>query len=347
MVKSLWERIIDPDRVFIIAEAGVNHNGNIETALQLVDVALRSGVNAVKFQTFSAERLVIPETKKADYQFRDTGNSESQLEMLKQLELSYSDYQRLYDYCTDKGIIFLSTPFDKKSADFLEELGVKVFKISSGEITNIPLLFHIGRKKKPVILSTGMSTIEEIKVALKTIYDAGTKDVILLHCVSNYPARLKDVNLRAMQTMAKVFSVPVGYSDHTLGIDISIAAVALGASVIEKHFTLNHNLAGPDHKSSIEPDQLKELVESIRRVEISLGNGCKKPSKSEQDVADSVRKSLIAACKIKAGTVLKEELIAIKRPGTGLPPQMMSSIINRKAKSDIPENELLSLDMFI
>jgi N-acetylneuraminate synthase len=313
----------------------------------LIDTAVDCAADAVKFQTFSAEQVVSKCAPKAEYQRENTSNFESQLEMLKRLELSQDDHRKLYEYCKKKGVVFLSTPFDKESADFLEELGVEAFKISSGEITNIPLLVYIARKHKPMILSTGMSTLEEVRRAIKVIRKSGNQDIVLLHCVSSYPSRPEDINLRAMQTMARVFKVPVGYSDHTLGIDIAIAAVALGAKVIEKHFTLDCNLAGPDHKSSLEPDDLKELVASIRRVELALGNGCKKPATCEAEIAVVARKSLVAACEIKAGTILNEELIAVKRPGTGLSPSMMPVVIGRKTKVDIAKDDLLSLDMLI
>ncbi len=348
MVGSVWNRVIDSQRVFIIAEAGINHNGDLKMANQLVDVAEQAGADAVKFQTFKAERLVTPWAHKADYQMETTGSSESQLEMLQRLELSRDDHWNLYAYCREKEIVFMSTPFDEESADFLQELGVEVFKIASGEITNIPLLTHIARKGKPIILSTGMSTLEEVGMAIKAINESGNQDIVLLHCVSNYPTQPEDVNLRAIQTMREAFNLPVGYSDHTLGIDIAVAAVALGAGVIEKHFTLDRSLLGPDHKSSIEPDELKLLVRSIRRIEVALGDGCKKPKMCESKIAAVVRKSLVAACEIKAGTVLEKELIAIKRPGTGLSPSnMLFSVLGRKARVDIPKGKLISLDMLL
>ncbi|MCF7907794.1 MAG: N-acetylneuraminate synthase [Candidatus Omnitrophica bacterium] len=347
MVDRLWDRIVNPNSVFVIAEAGVNHNGDINLAKQLVDMAIVSGADAVKFQTFSAERLVIPSAPKADYQTQTDPNSKSQLEMLEKLQLSEDDYRILYQYCKDKGIIFLSTPFDKESANFLEGLGLEVFKIPSGEITNIPLLTHIATKQKPMIISTGMSTLDEVEEAVRAVNDTGNNNIVLLHCVSSYPAKSEDVNLKAMQTMSQKLNVPIGYSDHTLGSDVALAAVAMSAVVIEKHFTLDRNLSGPDQKSSLEPAEFKDLVERIHKIKLALGDGDKKPASSEANVASVARKSLVAGCHIKAGTMLSEGLITIKRPGTGLAPSMASSLVGRKAKVDIPKDELLSLDMLV
>lgn len=339
-------RIVGPGRpCFIIAEAGVNHNGRLELAFQLVDKAQEAGADAVKFQTFKAERLVTHDAAKADYQREITGKAESQFEMLSRLELSAEAHQAILVHCRRKGVLFLSTPFEEQSADLLERLGVAAFKIASGEITNLPFLAHIARKGKPMIVSTGMACLGEVEMAVNTIWKAGNRDIILLHCVSKYPAAPPEINLRAMQTMATAFGLPVGYSDHTPGIEVPLAAVALGACVIEKHFTLDRNLPGPDHQASLEPDKLKSMVQGIRTVEAALGHGRKEPAASEANTAAVMRKSLVAAFDIPAGTLLTEELIAIKRPGTGLPPAMRSYLIGRTTRVLIPAGTVLALDM--
>jgi N,N'-diacetyllegionaminate synthase len=330
---------------FIVAEAGVNHNGNLEVAIQLVDEAAKAGVDAVKFQTFKADRLVTKTAVKAEYQLEVTGDDESQYEMLRRLELSADAHRQLMRRCKKRGILFMSTPFDKESADFLAELGVSVFKIASGEITNFPLLNHVANKGKPMIISTGMADLDEVKAAVNTVKESGNRQCVLLHCVSNYPADPEDINLRAMQTMKEIFGVPVGYSDHTLGIEVALAAVALGACVIEKHFTLDKNLTGPDHQASIEPNELASLVKGIRIVEDSLGHGRKEPAASEANTAEVARKSLVAAQDIPADTVLTKELITIKRPGTGLPPSLHSYLIGRTARRFIPAGTPFTLEM--
>ncbi len=330
---------------FIVAEAGVNHNGSLEMARQLVDVAVRAGADAVKFQTFRAEKVISPQAPKAAYQLQTTDTGESQLDMVKRLELSFDAFRELYAYCQDKDILFMSTPFDEESADFLAELGMAVFKIPSGEITNLTFLAHVAHQGKPMIVSTGMSYLGEVEVAVQTVEEAGNYALVLLHCVSNYPANPADVNLRAMQTMAMAFGVPVGYSDHTPGIEVALAAVALGACVIEKHFTLDRSLPGPDHRASLEPDELMALVRGIRTVEAAMGHGHKEPAASEANTAAVARKSLVAARDIPAGMKLIEELIAIKRPGTGLPPAMRPYLIGRTARTTIPAGTLLTLEM--
>lgn len=339
-------RRVGPDQpCFIIAEAGVNHNGDQKLAKQLVDVAVEVGADAVKFQTFNAERLVTPDAPKATYQLETTAASESQLEMLRRLELSPEVQRELMDYCRQRGILFMSTPFDEESADFLAELPVEVFKIPSGEITNLPFLGHVARKGKPMMVSTGMSNLGEVETAVRTIHTAGNQDLVLLHCVSNYPAQPRDANLRAMLTMAAEFSVPVGYSDHTPGIEVALAAVALGACVIEKHFTLDRTLPGPDHQASLEPQELDALVRGIRTVESALGHGRKEPAASEADIAAVARKSLVAARDMPAGVRLTDEMIAVRRPGTGLPPAMRRHIVGLTAKQDISAGALLTLEM--
>ena len=330
---------------FIIAEAGVNHNGDLDMARELVYVAAAAGADAVKFQTFSAESLVTKDAPKADYQLRTTSSDESQYEMLKRLELSEAAHKSLIKEATDKGIMFLSTPFDDASADLLDNLGVPAFKMPSGEITNLPFLEHVAKKKKPLIVSTGMSSLAEVASAVDCLRNTGNEQLILLHCVSAYPAAPADVNLRAMATLAKEFNVPVGFSDHTLGFEITLAAVTLGACVIEKHITLDRTLPGPDHAASLEPDEVKAMVRGIRIVEAALGDGNKQPTESEANTAAVARKSLAASRDLSAGTVLTSELIAIKRPGTGLRPELRSALIGRALKQDVRAGELLTLEM--
>lgn len=329
---------------FIIAEAGVNHNGSVELAKKLIDAAKDAGADAVKFQTFKTENVVVKDAQKAEYQKETTGEG-SQYEMIKKLELTEEGFRELADYAEKKDIMFLSSPFDKESVDLLYELDVPAFKVGSGEITNFPLLRHIAKKEKPIILSTGMSTLGEIEEALDVIRSEGVEDIILLHCVSNYPARIEDVNLRAMGTLKQAFKLPVGFSDHTLGITAPIAAVALGACVIEKHFTLDRNLPGPDHKASLEPDELKEMVKDIREVEKALGNGIKKPTKEEEEVKKVARKSIVAKVDIPEGAIITEDMLDVKRPGTGIEPKYLKFIIGRKAKEDIKKDDVIRFEM--
>ncbi|HPS01407.1 MAG TPA: N-acetylneuraminate synthase [Candidatus Sumerlaeota bacterium] len=326
---------------FVIAEAGVNHNGELDKALALVDAAKEARADAVKFQTFCAERLVCKDAPKARYQMETTGAGESQCEMLKRLQLSPDDHRRLLEHCREIGILFLSSPFDEQDADFLESLGVPAYKIPSGELTNLPYLAHIARKGKPMIVSTGMATLGEVETAIETILATGHSDFALLHCVSNYPAVPQDVNLRAMLTLQQAFGVPVGYSDHVRSNEVSIAAVALGACIIEKHFTLDRDLPGPDHRASLEPHELVTLVKAIRNVEKALGTGCKRPAASEAETASVARKSLIAACDIPAGAPITEAMLTVRRPGTGLPPVMRPYIIGRRLRTDFPGGLLL------
>ncbi len=330
---------------FVIAEAGVNHNGDINVAFQLVEVAARAGASAVKFQTFKAKRLAIPTAPKADYQLNTTDAGESQYEMLRRLELSRKDHQQLLKHCRKNGILFLSTPFDEDSADMLEDLDLPAFKIPSGEITNLPFLAHVAQKGKPLIVSTGMSDLKEVERAIQTIKEMGNPQIVLLHCVSSYPAADADVNLKAMQTMADAFGLPVGYSDHTRGIEVSLAAIALGAVVVEKHFTLDRNLPGPDHRASLEPDELLRMVNGIRRVESALGNGSKRPAAVEKKNALIIRKSIVAARDIAAGETLTEEMMAIKRPGSGISPGKKPNLIGRKLKHNIKAGTLLKMEM--
>jgi N-acetylneuraminate synthase/N,N'-diacetyllegionaminate synthase len=330
--------------VFVIAEAGVNHNGDLGLGLRLVDAAAEAGCDAVKFQTFKAETLVSRSAPKARYQQLTTREDESQLEMLRRLELDRAAHEALRDRCRSRGIQFLSTPFDPESADLLSELDVPLFKVPSGEITNFPLLAHIGRKGKPVILSTGMSFLGEVEAALEVLRGAGAKEITLLHCTSSYPAAPADANLLAMLTLRQAFGVPVGYSDHTLGLEVAIAAVALGATVIEKHFTLDRSLPGPDHRASLEPRELSALVSAIRNVERALGDGVKRPVPAEMEMREAARRSIVAAVALPANTVLTAGHLALKRPGTGLPPSRLASLVGRVLKRDVAADELLTED---
>ena len=329
--------------VFIIAEAGVNHNGSIALAKKLIDAAAISGANAVKFQTFKTEKLVSKTAKKADYQKHTTDLSESQFEMLSRLELDVSSHKELIRYCKEKSIMFLSTPFDHNSINLLSDLGLQIFKIPSGEITNLPYLRHIGSLGKSVILSTGMSTLKEIKEALGILIKAGTKkkNITVLHANTMYPTPMEDVNLNAMLTIHKELDIAVGYSDHTLGIEVDIAAVAMGASIIEKHFTLDKTLKGPDHKSSLEPKELKAMVNAIRNIEIALGSNIKKPSPSELVNIYPVRKSIVANQNIKKGELLTEINISIKRPGDGISPMKWDETLGTIATKNYNKDELI------
>ena len=334
------------EKVFIIAEAGVNHNGDINIAKKLIDVAFDSGANSVKFQTFKAENIVSSNAPKADYQLNSTEKSETQFQMLKKLELDLKSHQILIDYCKIKGIIFLSTPFDLESIDLLNKLGIKIFKIPSGEITNLPYLKKIGKLNKSVILSTGMANISEICDALKILMDAGTQknNITVLHANTEYPTPFEDVNLLAMQTIGRTFDVKVGYSDHTNGIEVPIAAVALGACVIEKHFTLNRNMEGPDHKASLEPPELKAMVSAIRNIEKAMsGNGNKEPSNSEKKNIPIARKSIVAKTNIKKGEIFSENNITIKRPGTGISPMLWYNVIGKISSTDFKPDDLIIL----
>ena len=328
--------------VFIIAEAGVNHNGDIKMAKRLIDVANQAGADAIKFQSFKAERVASVIAPKAEYQKQTTDANQSQLEMIKSLELSAEDHYLLQTYSKQQGILFMSTPFDEQSADLLEDMGIPAFKLSSGEITNWSFLDYVARKNKPMILSTGMSFLSEVDEAVRVIHQAGCNNLILLHCVSNYPAAPANTNLRAMQTMGTAFRVPVGYSDHTPGIEISLAAVALGACVIEKHFTLDKTLSGPDHKASLDPNELQALVTGIRTVEQALGNGIKEPVPSEAESRVIGRRSLATASIIPKGTVIKPELLTALRPATGISPVEIDRLMGRKVKQTIPSGRLIS-----
>ncbi|WP_407370242.1 N-acetylneuraminate synthase [Carnobacterium sp.] len=330
------------NKVFIIAEAGVNHNGSIELAKKLIGKGAEAGVDAVKFQSFKASKLVTVKAKKADYQIANIGsNDENQFDMIKKLELDYDKHQELMDYANSKGVMFLSSAFDLESIDLLVDLDLSVFKIPSGEITNLPYLRKTAQTKKPIILSTGMATLGEIEAALEVLKDNGTTDVTVLHCNTEYPTPMSDVNLTAMNTMKDAFKVKVGYSDHTLGIEIPIAAVALGAVMIEKHFTLDKTMEGPDHKASLEPDELKKMVKSIRNIEVALGTGVKIPTESERKNKPIARKSIVAKAPVRTGETFSEENLEIKRPGTGISPMLWDEIIGSKATRDYQEDELI------
>lgn len=328
---------------FIIAEVGVNHNGSIELAKELVKKAKESGADCVKFQTFVANNIVSKKAIKAEYQKKQTGNGETQHEMLKKLELSFDDFIDLYNYCKEIGIEFLSTAFDFESIDFLNKLGMQVWKIPSGEITNLPYLVKIAKLNKKVILSTGMSTMKEVEEAVNILKKHGAGEVMILHCTTEYPTPYEDVNLNAMLAIKEKFGYDVGYSDHTMGIEVPIAAVALGAKVIEKHFTLDRNMVGPDHKASLEPSELKSMVDAIRNIELSMGSGIKKPSDSEKKNITVARKSIVASKAIKKGEILTQENITVKRPADGISPMKWYEIIGTKAIKNFDEDELIEV----
>jgi len=333
-------------KTFIIAEAGVNHNGSLEIAKKMIEVAKECGADAVKFQTFKAENVISKFAPKAEYQKQTTGENESQLEMVKKLELSFQDFIELKNYCDKIGIIFMSTPFDFESIDFLNSIGMEIFKIPSGEITNLPYLEKIGRLNKKVVLSTGMADLGEIEDALDILIQSGTKkeNITVLHCNTEYPTPYEDVNLRAMLAIEEAFKVNVGYSDHTLGIEIPIAAVALGATVIEKHFTLDRTMEGPDHKASLEPKELKEMITAIRNVEKALGDGIKKPSKSELKNITVVRKHIIAKRDIRKGELFSKENLTVKRTGKeGVSPMRWYELIGKKSPREFQKDEMIEI----
>ena len=328
--------------VYIIAEAGVNHNGDIDLAYRLVDAAKEAGADCIKFQTFKSENLVSHTAQKAEYQKEATGDS-SQQDMLKELELTYDEFVSLKEYCDRKGIVFLSTPFDFESIEFLNSIEMPFWKVPSGEVTNYPYLVALAKTGKPVVMSTGMCEMEEIGDAIQVLWNNGTRDIRLLHCNTEYPTPFEDVNLRAMVTLRDTFGVEVGYSDHTRGIEVPIAAVAMGATVIEKHFTLDRNMEGPDHKASLEPQELRQMVDSIRHIEAALGTGVKEPSPSERKNITVARKSIVAKKRIAEGDVLTEENVTVKRPGSGISPMRWNEVLGTKAVRDFEEDELIEL----
>lgn len=337
------------NEVFIIAEAGVNHNGSVELARKLIDAAADAGVDAVKFQTFKSEKLVSKAVAMAKYQAENTNSSETQLEMIKKLELSYDEFSQLREYCDLVGIKFMTTPDEEESSDFIYNL-VDIYKIGSGEITNLPYLKHIAAKSKPIILSTGMSTIAEVSKAVDAIRSVHTKieskfpPLTLLHCTTDYPVAFDDVNLRSMLTLKNTFHLPVGYSDHTMGIEVALGAAAIGASVIEKHFTLDRKMDGPDHKASLEPGELKAMVSAIRNLEKAMGDGVKRPTDDELAMRHLVRKSLVTLHDIKAGTQLRPEMFIMKRPGDGVQPEDLQKICGMILLNDISGDETLTWD---
>ncbi len=332
-------------KVFIIAEAGVNHNGCLDLAKRLIDVAVEAGADAVKFQTFKADKLVSKRAQKADYQKQTTSTDESQYDMIKKLELDENAHRVLISYCKDKEIMFLSTPFDHDSIDLLNSFQMPIFKIPSGEITNLPYLRHIGRLGKEVILSTGMANLDEVQDALDVLIKSGTlkEKISVLHATTEYPCPIDEVNLRAMHTIGTAFGVKVGYSDHTQGIEVPIAAVAMGACVIEKHFTIDHTMDGPDHKASLEPNELKAMVQAIRNIQQSLGDGVKRPSNSEVKNIEVARKSIVASCAIKIGEIFSINNITVKRPGTGISPMRWDEVVGKYARKNYLMDEVIEL----
>jgi N,N'-diacetyllegionaminate synthase len=343
-IKIAGKKIGPGHSCFIIAEAGVNHNGDVDLAKRLIDVAVEAGADAVKFQTFHADSIVTCTAKKADYQKNTTPSDESQYDMIRKLELSDAIFLELSEYSKKREIIFLSTPFDEESIDLLNQIDIPAFKIPSGEITNFPLLKRIAEKKKPIILSTGMATLGEVEDAVCYLKKCCAKNIILLHCTTSYPAPVNSINLRAIETLHCAFKVPVGYSDHTEGITIPIAAVAMGACVIEKHFTLDKMLPGPDHKASLEPQELRAMIMAIRDVESARGTGIKEPNEIEEAIKKVARRSIVAQCEIKTGDLLKESDLAIKRPGTGIEPKFIKYILGMRARKNIKRDEILMWD---
>ena len=332
------------ESVFIIAEAGVNHNGSLKRALKMVDEAARTGANAIKFQAFVTESLVSDRAPKADYQ-KKRGQGKTQRDMLQRLELSPRDFAAIAERARRRGIVMLSSAFDEASADLLEDLGVPAYKMGSGELTDIPLLEHVAKKDKPVLISTGMATLEEIQEAVSAVRAQGNNQIILLHCVSSYPSRAKDSNLRAMVLLRERFGVPVGFSDHTIGVEVPLAAAALGAVVIEKHFTLSRKLAGPDQEASLEPSEFRGMVEGIRVVEEALGRPVKEPTADELKMRLVARRSLVASVNIPKGQVISRQMLAIKRPGTGILPKEIGNMIGKCATRNIRRDQVLTWDM--
>lgn len=333
------------NKVTIIAEAGVNHNGSIELAKQLIDAASEAGANYVKFQTFKTENLVSKAAKKAEYQKKNVNEaSDSQYEMLKKLELSIEQHHELIDYCKQKKINFLSTAFDLESIDLLNSLGLQIFKIPSGEITNLPYLKKIGSLGKKIILSTGMCTMKDITDAVRVIINSGTtkENITILHCTTDYPTSMRDVNLSAMQSIKQKFGLPIGYSDHTIGIEVPIAAVAMGAIIIEKHFTIDRSLPGPDHKASLEPAELKAMIMAIRNIEQAIGSSEKHPTLTEKRNILIARKSIHIAKQLDKGHIVEENDLVMKRPGDGISPMLMEQVVGKKVKTNLEEEHKLS-----
>jgi len=334
----------DKQPCFVIAEAGVNHNGKFGIAKKLVDAAVAAGVDAIKFQTFKAEGVVTEDASIASYARKNLGKNLTQLKMIKRYELTYGEFKSLKKYCDQKKVMFLSTPHSFDAIDFLEDL-VPAYKFGSGDLTNIPALQYAAKKHKPMLLGTGMATLREVRAAIRMIHAVGNNQIIALHCTTNYPCPPEEVNLRAMLTMQNTLNCLVGYSDHTLGITVSMMAATLGAAVIEKHFTLDKTLSGPDHKASLEPHELKQMVIAIRNVETILGSYEKKPTRAEQDIMNLIRKSIVAEKNMKKGTIIRGNMLGVKRPGTGLAPASVEKILGKKTKQAIKKDELIRLHM--
>jgi N-acetylneuraminate synthase/N,N'-diacetyllegionaminate synthase len=332
---------------FIVAEIGVNHNGSIKMAKKLIDAAKDVGSDAVKFQVFKTERIVTKYAEKAGYQKETTDPQKSQYDMLKKLELKPEEVRELQAYAKKRSILFLSSAFDEESVDLLDSLDVPALKVASGEITNLPLLRHMAEKKRPIILSTGLSSLDEIKEALEVFEEKRIEDIVLLHCVTSYPAKAEEANLKVMDLLRRKFGFPVGFSDHTLGIAVPIAAVALGAVLIEKHLTLDKKLSGPDHRASLEPEEFRQMVIGIREVQKALGNGVKQLTLQEQEISEAARRSIVARIRIRKGTVIREDMLAFKRPGIGLKPKNLRRVIGKKAKKDIEADELITLEKLL
>ncbi len=328
--------------VFIIAEAGVNHNGKLDLAFKLIDAAVEAGADAVKFQTFITEREISKHAEKAEYQKETTGKNESQMQMVKKLELPQSDFKKLQDYAKKKGIMFFCSAFDFESVDLLDKLNIPCYKIGSGEINNYPFLKYIAKKGRSILFSTGTASLGEIEAALRLFHEEGITDLLVFHCITRYPAPVETSNLRAINTIKTAFQEVTGLSDHTMGITVPIAATALGIHALEKHFTLDNSMEGPDHKASLNPKDLKAMIKAVRDVEKAMGNGKLDRTKEEMDVAKIARKSIVADIDIKKGTVITEKMVTFKRPGTGLEPKFLNLVIGRKATRDIKEDELLA-----
>ncbi|MEM9678771.1 MAG: N-acetylneuraminate synthase [Bacteroidota bacterium] len=345
MFKIGKDKIGKDQPCFVIAEAGVNHNGNLETALELVRKAKEVGANCVKFQTFKADSVITRDAPKADYQLKVTSAKESQFEMLKKLELSKADFRKISDYCKEINITFLSTPYNKRDADLLYSLNVDAFKIASGQLVELSFLSYVAKFKKPIIISTGMATLAEVDDAVRAIRHAGNNEIVVLQCTTNYPSDISEANIKAMGSMGKSFDLYYGYSDHVSENYACYAAVALGAKVVEKHFTLDKSMRGPDHSASLDVVEFKNLISGIRAVESSLGSSVKSPTTSELKNISGMRRSIVANQLIHAGTIIKESMLEFKRPGTGIPPNQIDLFINKKAKQDILQDALITFSM--
>jgi len=339
------KKIGDKNPCFIIAEAGVNHNGDPYLAKKMIDVAARAGADAIKFQTFHSEDVVLETAGKADYQKQTTGADESQYSMIKKLELTENNFSELARFAHKKKIMFISTPFDIRSVEVLERIGVPAYKIPSGEINNNPLLSHIAQKQKPVIVSTGMATLDEIHTAVTVLSENGVSQIALLHCITSYPAKIEDLNLRVIQKLHHEFKVPIGFSDHSLGIIGSIVAVSMGASIIEKHITLDKTMEGPDHRASLDPEELFSLITGIRQIELAMGDGIKKITPDEMANRNVARRSIVSLKDISTGSVIDGTMIALKRPGTGIEPRFLDRVKGKRAKVTIEKNTIISWEM--